>query len=327
MIIYLVTFLLSIIGFSIALFVRNKKRNQHPLVCPLGSHCDSVIYSRYATFLGIDVATLGICYYGLVALLYGAFMVIPIGIPSSIIVGGFLLTMLAVIFSVYLLFIQFFVIKEWCTWCLASAFISISMLVTASISFETVRILFLEYKTVIVILHALSAALGLGTVIITDISLMRFLSDYKISKGESAVLDMFSQVVWVSLGMLILTGIALFLPMSPTYLASTKFLAKVVIVGVITVNGLLLNLLVAPKLIDIAFGKITDPGDKHYFLRKCAFAFGAVSIVSWFAAFIFGMLRSIPLSVGGILLIYVGVIIVAVGLSQVAEYRIARKML
>ena len=327
MTIYLVTFLLSIIGFSIASFVRNKKKKQSPLVCPLGSHCDSVIYSRYSNFLGFDIATLGMIYYGGIGLLYGFFMFAPIIIPSFVILAGFLLTILAVIFSAYLLFIQFFIIKEWCTWCLASAFVSISMLVTASIGFDAVRTLFLEYKTIIVILHAMSAALGLGTVIITDISLMKFLSDYKISKGESAVLDMFSQVVWVALGLLILTGIALFVPASGTYLASTKFLAKVVIVGVITINGLLLNLLVAPKLIDIAFGKVTTSGEKHHFLRKSAFAFGAVSIVSWFAAFIFGMLRSIPLSVGGILLIYVGVVVLAVLVSQIVEYRIARKML
>src|SRR5690606_25912327 len=124
----------------------------------------------------------------------------------------------AVIFSAYLITIQLFVIKEWCTWCLGSAFVSVGMLISASVGFDGIRMLFLEYKTIIVILHAMLAALGLGTVLITDIFFMKFLSDYEISPGESEVLDTLSQVVWFALAVLILTGIALFLPATSTLL-------------------------------------------------------------------------------------------------------------
>jgi uncharacterized membrane protein len=322
---FILTFIFSIIGFAIAITVRHTKSKKQSLVCPVGSHCDTVIYSKYGKFLGFDVATLGALYYGLLSVLYGLFIFTPMFIPQYLYMVGFLMTILAVIFSAYLIIIQLFVIKEWCTWCLGSAFVSIGMLVSASVGFDGIRILFLEYKTIIVILHAMSAALGLGTVLITDVFFMKFLSDYEISHGESEVLDTLSQVVWFALALLILTGIALFLPATSALLVSTKFLAKVVIVGVIIVNGVLLNLFIAPKLIDIAFGKITTPDDDMYYLRKFAFAAGAVSIVSWLATFILGSLRSIPLSVGGILAIYLGVVVVVVTGSQVAEYRISHK--
>ena len=62
--------------------------------------------------------------------------------------------------------------------------------------------------------------------LVTDVFFMKFLKDYKISESESEILDTLSQVVWFALGLLILTGFALFLPTSWEYLAKTKFIAK-----------------------------------------------------------------------------------------------------
>jgi hypothetical protein len=164
-----------------------------------------------------------------------------------------------------------------------SALASIVLLISSGFALgSNLQVLLGEYKTIIVIAHALSAALGMGTVLITDVFFMKFLKDRNITRDESDVLDTLSQVVWFALAMLILTGIALYIPASYALLVSTKFLAKVIIVGVIVVNGILLNLLIAPKLIKISFGhaSVDHPHDLNH-LRKLAFAFGAVSIVSW----------------------------------------------
>lgn len=327
MINYGIVIILALFGFIVASMIRHKKRVGQPLVCPIDSDCDSVVHSSYGKFLGFDVATLGIAYYGVIATLYAVFIAFTGSIPDYLYVVGFLLSTGAVVFSLYLIIVQFLVIREWCFWCIISAITSIGLLVASAISMgDQLKFFLLEYKTIIVILHAFAAALGVGTVLVTDVFFMKFLKDYKISRSESDVLDTLSQVVWFALGLLILTGVALYIPTSLAYLAKTKFVAKLVVVGVIVVNGVLLNLLVAPKLVKISFDGNTGDTD-HNHLRKLAFAFGGVSIVSWVVTFILGSVRSIPLSVGAILGVYVFLLLGAVIGSQIFEYRVSQHKL
>jgi uncharacterized membrane protein len=321
---YFFTALFGLIGFIIASVIRHKKKVGQALVCPLGSDCNSVVYSSYSKFFGIDIATLGICYYGFITSLYTFFALFPsIDIPDYWYVIGFLLSVLAVIFSIFLIIVQGLVIKEWCVWCVLSAVTSTALLIASATSLGANLYPFLlEYKTVIVILHALAAALGVGTVLVTDIFFMKFLRDYRISHSESEILDTLSQIVWFALAMLILTGIALFLPASAGYLAKTKFVAKVFVVGIITVNGILLNLFVAPKLVKISFGEepIDHPGELHH-LRRVAYAFGGISITSWLITFILGSIRSLPFSSLQIIIGYVILILGVVIISQYVDYR------
>ncbi len=317
---------MALIGFVIASMIRHKKNVGQPLVCPIGFDCESVVYSTYSKFFGIDVTNLGMAYYGFIAALYGFFLIFAGSLPDYLYVIGFLLSVGAVVFSVYLMIVQSLVIREWCFWCVLSAVTSIVLLVFSGAALgPNLHAFLLEYKTVIVVMHALAASLGVGTVIVTDVFFMKFLKDYKISASEADILDTLSQVVWFALGMLILTGVGLFLPTSAEYLIKTKFVAKIVILGVVLVNGVLLNLLIAPKLVKISFGEEPQdyPHELHH-LRKFAFAFGAVSMVSWICTFILGSLRSLPISVMGILGIYLFLVLCAVVGSQIFEHKLGR---
>lgn len=323
MILYGITIIIALCGFVIASMIRHKKKVGQKLVCPIGSDCESVVYSSYGKFFGIDITNMGILYYGSIATLYGFFMVFAGRLPDYVYVIGFLLSVGAVIFSLYLIIVQTLVIRQWCFWCILSAIISLILVVVSGAALGSNLYTFLlEYKTVIVIFHALAAALGVGTVLVTDVFFMKFLKDDRISESESDILDTLSQVVWFALGMLILTGVGLFMPTSMEYLAKTKFVAKVIIVGVIAVNGVLLNLFVAPKLVKISFGQdsVEHPHELRH-LRRMAFAFGGVSIVSWLTTFILGSVRSLPFSVPVLLMIYVFLILCAVIGSQIFDYK------
>ncbi len=320
---HILVIIFGLLGFITAATIRHKKKIGQPLVCPLNSNCESVVYSSYSKFFGIDVTTLGVGYYGAITTFYIFLFVAGPFLPGWVMVVGFFVTLLAVIFSVYLLIIQFLVIKEWCFWCIVSAIISLMILVSSGYAVGPDLLVFLgKYKSVIVILHALAAALGMGTVLVTDVFFMKFLQDYQISESEADVLNTLSQIVWFALALLIISGVGLFLPTTAAYLIKTKFLAKVIVVGVIVVNGVLLNLLIAPKLVKISFHEETvdHPGQLHH-LRKMAFAFGAVSIVSWLTTFILGSVRTINLSTGGILGIYLFIIVIAVIGSQYFDHR------
>jgi uncharacterized membrane protein len=318
----LIIILCALAGIVLAGFIRYaKKVPEKPFVCPLDLDCRPVITSRFSKFLGIDLALMGIMYYSLILVIYGMAVLVPNTLPDSFLFGGLILSAIGFLFSLYLTFIQGIVLKQWCSWCLGSAFLTlIIFVISTSTTPLDISALLLQFKTPIVILHAFSAAVGVGAVVMTDVFFFRFLKDYRISHKESETLDTISQVVWFALGMLVLTGLGLFFGDTARYLASTKFLTKSLIVGILIVNGVLLNLLVAPRLIDISFGKahVKQPGELHR-LRKISYALGAVSLTSWVAAFILGSLQSINLSVGAIFGIYAVLVVIAIIGSQIFD--------
>ena len=99
---------------------------------------------------------------------------------------------------------------------------------------------------------------------------------------------------------------------------SSKFLVKMVALSVIILNGVALNLVITPQLTKIDFSKdihLLPPQTRK--MRKLAFALGAVSITSWFTVFILGSMRSVALSFGDLLILYLGIVVIAVCFSQV----------
>ena len=125
---YIIIIFLAFGGFLIAIYIRHHKKNiKEALVCPFKANCDTVIHSDYSKFLGMPVEVLGMLYYGLVALSYGAFIIFPkLANDFSIFLIHFA-SISAFVFSIYLTLVQAFALKNWCTWCLISATISASI--------------------------------------------------------------------------------------------------------------------------------------------------------------------------------------------------------
>lgn len=185
-----------------------------------------------------------------------------------------------------------------------------------------------RYHDFIVILHFFGVAIGLGGATIADILFFKFLKDFRISEWEASTLRTLSKVIWVALVVLVFSGISLYLPEAQELNQSSKFLVKMVIVSVIIVNGAFLNLLIAPKLVKISFGKKYDHRTGGlYHIRKLAFALGAVSFISWYSAFILGMLRSVPIDFLPLLLIYFSMLSGAVVVSQLLERFFAKRLI
>lgn len=308
-------------GFLLSFYIRHKKSSHEKMVCPLDSDCDAVIYSDYSKFFGIPVEIIGLFYYGAIAISYSLFLAFPHFAPPLIVFAVLTLTIAAFLFSLYLTFIQAFALKQWCTWCLMSAGICAVIFATAlSVSEFGFFSLLAEHHDLIAIFHIFGVALGLGGATITDIFFFKFLKDFRISEWEADVMRTLSQTIWFALAILVLTGLGLYLPEAEELNQSAKFLAKMIVVAVIIVNGAFLNLLVAPKLVKISFGEKHEhqSGELHH-ERKIAFALGAVSIVSWYSAFILGIARKVPLDFWSLILIYILLISGAIVASQVME--------
>ncbi|PIR87041.1 MAG: hypothetical protein COU11_02310 [Candidatus Harrisonbacteria bacterium CG10_big_fil_rev_8_21_14_0_10_49_15] len=315
-------------GFLIAAYIYHTKHNKREtLVCPIGHSCDPVVHSKYSRFLGIPVELIGMLYYALVAIAYGLLLAYPMDVTM---LGRFFLVAVttgAMFFSIYLTFIQAFNLREFCSWCLASAGLCTIIFLSTIFSLESGLILFLaESHSLLIILHTIGFAVGVGAATATDIFFFKFLKDFRISEQEAGTLHTLSQIIWAALGLVALSGLGLFWPEASTLLATDKFLVKVLVVGVIIVNGALLNLLVAPRLVNISFGVKHEHmrGELHR-IRKLAFALGAISMVSWYTALILGSLHDLQFGFAQILGTYLVVLAVAIAGSQVVEAAVAKR--
>lgn len=323
----LVVIFLGILGFLLALWIRHKKKKNEQMVCPFRGECGAVIYSRYSQFFGIELTSIGLVYYAFIAFAYAVMSVWHVVVIPEVVFVMLGVTMVAFLFSLYLTGVQAFLLKRWCTWCLFSVALCTLIFITTIVGIEfNVAALFAQYKGLIVLFHAIAAAIGVGAVTITDVFFFRFLKDYRISHDEAAIMRVLSDVIWFALGLLVLTGIGLFVPESGALLVKAKFVMKMLIVLVLIVNGIILNLVVHPRLVEISFGErpVGHPGELH-FLRKLAYALGGVSIVSWYSVFILGSLRNVPLGFEVLLGIYAALIVVAVAASQYLDHLMTNK--
>jgi uncharacterized membrane protein len=98
-----------------------------PVCTGSGEGCQTVQSSRYASLLGIPVALLGLVAYG--GLVFSVALWQEIGIYL-----GFLISLVGTLFSIYLTYLEVFVIGALCQWCLASAAIMVAALVCATLA-------------------------------------------------------------------------------------------------------------------------------------------------------------------------------------------------
>jgi len=145
--------------------------------------------------------------------------------------------------------------------------------------------------------------------------------DEKVSRTELRFMRIGSRAVWIGLSVLVLSGIGLFLLDSEAYLQSTKFLAKMTIVGIIIANGIFFHTSHLPRIerhVDTHFPSSDE------FVRNVPLlvASGVVSLVSWGSAFVLGLLRSIPLTLLQIIVIYLTVVVIAVSFAVMIRRRL-----
>ncbi len=116
---------LSLLGFLLSAYIWRTKIGNKKLICFIGESCDTVVRGRFSETFGIPNEILGVVYYGTIAAAYGIphfFLAAPSHVFDTLL---FILTGLAALFALYLVFLQLSVLKDWCVWCLASSLISI----------------------------------------------------------------------------------------------------------------------------------------------------------------------------------------------------------
>jgi len=111
----------SFIGFLDATYLTAKHYLGEIPPCGLTSGCESVLTSQYATIFNIPVALGGAFYYLLIFVLLIAYLDTKNNRFMSVIPS---ITVIGLLASAWFMYLQFFVIKALCLYCLVSALTS-----------------------------------------------------------------------------------------------------------------------------------------------------------------------------------------------------------
>ena len=116
---------LALAGFAISAYLTYNHLNGTVPACVGGpGGCASVQASRYSEVLGVPVALIGL--FGYAAMLLAAL----VRDGRAAILGVFV-AMTGTLFSLYLTYLELFVIRAICQWCVASAAVVVAYLVVA----------------------------------------------------------------------------------------------------------------------------------------------------------------------------------------------------
>ena len=122
---------LAVVGIGVATYIAIAEFGGGTPKCLAGGHgCETVAHSRYSHLAGINVAAIGIFGYAL--------LLIAAAIPGDTgRFGGFLAALTGFGFSLYLTYLELFVIDAVCQWCVASAVLmALSLAVAATRAFS-----------------------------------------------------------------------------------------------------------------------------------------------------------------------------------------------
>src|SRR5437763_13028198 len=126
---YLIATLLSLVGLGDAIYLTIQDLTGQNLRCSIISGCAEVLGSKYAHIGGVPLASIGAFSYSLVfslaiLVLFGYGFARP---ALAVMIGIMFLT------SLWLLYLQAFVIHHFCQYCLLSAAVTITLTVVVSI--------------------------------------------------------------------------------------------------------------------------------------------------------------------------------------------------
>lgn len=163
-------------------------------------------------------------------------------------------------------------------------------------------------STFFLIMHLIGVAVGAGAAYMGDILFLASAEDRVFSKDETHLMHTAGLVTWAGLGLLVVSGLGLFLQDPGTYIQSSKFITKMILVGIIALNGIALHEAHMPNIKKIIGLKIHTHPDFKKNSHLMQFS-GAISVTTWTTVIILGALRSIPFTVLEALGIYAAALI------------------
>jgi hypothetical protein len=189
----------------------------------------------------------------------------------------------------------------------------------------------LSLLTILKITHLIGLIMGLGGAILADTTIftrgvIRPVSAYTIYQAKflSHVVSVGLAILWISGGALVWANTLV----HPEYLTNQKLWAKIAIVLVLTVNGVLVHKLVLPLLKKSIGQRLFDHTSAKQVLGMTLL--GSISLVSWTVPFILGkaselnyvtpMLNILAVYAGSLLIVWMSMFTVMSAIRKIQDY-------
>lgn len=179
----------------------------------------------------------------------------------------------------------------------------------------------LDLKIIFTIIHLFGIAIGVGGAFASDLIFLTSIKDKKITFTEFRFISVGGKMVWTGVAILLISGALLFALDGARLLASPKFQAKMTIIAVIILNGIIFHVLHIPK-IKRHRNEHLPSSDEFVRNRALIGAGGAISMVSWLSALVLGGWRGFPFSYTQAMLAYAFMIVFAVIVSYFVRHNI-----
>jgi len=131
---------LSLAGIGVAGYLSYTHLFELPVICGASQGCDLVAQSVYAKMFGIPVAVFGLLAYIALLVLLVARRRVSENLEAYVTLGVFGISLLGVLFSAYLTYLEIFVILAVCMWCVASAIIMSVLFVLSILEMKSVTL-------------------------------------------------------------------------------------------------------------------------------------------------------------------------------------------
>ncbi len=125
---------LALLGLGVSAYLAYEHYGS-PIIC-IGQGCAIVDQSVYSEIFGVPMSVLGLLIYVLILGLALGSLKAENPLSSWLHLGVFGLALTGVIFSAYLTYLEFAVIRAFCTWCMVSAVTITVIFILAAVKLE-----------------------------------------------------------------------------------------------------------------------------------------------------------------------------------------------
>lgn len=187
----------------------------------------------------------------------------------------------------------------------------------------------MDLQQIFVTIHLFGFALGLGGATIGDIVFIKSLRRNNLSEEVFGFFKTTSRIIWIGLGLLIISGLSIFTLIyleqgSLSLLASSRWQTKLILVAIVTLNGLFFKLAIFSILKNLIHQPLSVQNISPI-IWKLAIS-GTISLVSWYSIFILSLLpRTFRPQILIIIGVYVFALICGAIISKSILFNLAKK--
>ncbi len=171
-------------------------------------------------------------------------------------------------------------------------------------------------QTLLVALHLIGVAFGIGASTILDLRTLRLLRGGPITEQDLAFAAVLSTFVRIGLVLLLISGLGCLLRLwlvTPDLLGNPKLHAKLAIVGVLTLNGCLIETIALPLLRRQCGGPLFE--GVSYRTQVAVLAMGVVSATSWYLPFLLGVARELNFGPSALTILAAYLALIGIGVA------------